>query len=72
MYYKEVAPKETKTNKQLIADFTAKKKRNNELADEKTAKGLKELLRTEQLPQSAFTSDEETAMYFFMLQVAPS
>lgn len=67
MYYKEVATKDTKTNEQLIADLTAKKKRNNELADEKTAEGLKELLRTEQLPQSAFTADEETAMYFFML-----
>lgn len=67
MYYKEVATKDTKTNEQLIADLTAKKKRNNELADEKTAEGLKELLRTEQLPQSEFTADEETAMYFFML-----
>ena len=67
MYYKEVATKDTKTNEQLISDLTAKKKRNNELADEKTAEGLKELLRTEQLPQSAFTADEETAMYFFML-----
>lgn len=69
MYYKEVATKDTKTNEQLIADLIAKKKRNNELADEKTAEGLKELLRTEQLPQSesAFTADEETAMYFFML-----
>lgn len=67
MYYKEVATKDTKSNEQLIADLTAKKKRNNELADEKTAEGLKELLRTEQLPQSAFTADEETAMYFFML-----
>lgn len=67
MYYKEVATKDTKTNEQLISDLTAKRKRNNELADEKTAEGLKELLRTEQLPQSAFTADEETAMYFFML-----
>lgn len=67
MYYKELATKDTKTNEQLIADLTAKKKRNNELAGEKTAEGLKELLRTEQLPQSAFTADEETAMYFFML-----
>lgn len=67
LHYKEVATKDTKTNEQLIADLTAKKKRNNELADEKTAEGLKELLRTEPLPQSAFTADEETAMYFFML-----
>ena len=67
MYYKEVATKDTKTNEQLISDLTANKKRNNELADEKTAEGLKELLRTEQIPQSAFTADEETAMYFFML-----
>ncbi|MDL2255596.1 ParB/RepB/Spo0J family partition protein [Parabacteroides sp. OttesenSCG-928-K15] len=67
MYYKEVATKDTKTNEQLISDLTAKKKRNNEIRDEKTAEGLKELLRTEQLPQSAFTADEETAMYFFML-----
>lgn len=67
LHYKEVATKDTKSNEQLIADLTAKKKRNNELADEKTAEGLKELLRTEQLPQSVFTADEETAMYFFML-----
>lgn len=67
MYYKEVATKDTKSNEQLIADLTAKKKRNNEIADEKTAEGLKELLRTDELPQSAFTADEETAMYFFML-----
>lgn len=67
LHYKEVATKDTKTSEQLIADLTAKKKRNNELADEKTAEGLKELLRTEHLTQSAFTADEETAMYFFML-----
>ena len=28
---------------------------------------MKELLRTEQIPQSAFIQDEEIAMYFFML-----
>lgn len=67
LHYKEVATKDTKTSEQLIADLTAKKRRNNELANEKTAEGSKELLRTEQLPQSAFTADEETAMYFFML-----
>jgi len=67
MYYKEVAPKDTKSNEQLIADLTAKKKRNTELQAEKTAESVKELLRTDELPQSAFTADEEIAMYFFML-----
>ena len=67
LHYKEVATKDTKTNAQLITELTAKKERNNELQAEKTAEGLKELLRTEELPQSAFTADEETAMYFFML-----
>lgn len=66
-YYKEVVSKDTKTNKQLIVDLTAKKKRNTELQAEKTAEGVKELLRTDELPQSAFTADEETAMYFFLL-----
>ena len=67
LYYKEVATKDTKTNAQLIADLTAKRERNSEIASEKTAEDLKEVLRTEQIPQSAFTADEETAMYFFML-----
>lgn len=67
LHYKEVATKDTKTNEQLIADLTTKKKRNTELQAEKTAEGIKELLRTDELPQSAFTADEETAMYFFML-----
>lgn len=67
LHYKEVATKDTKTNEQLISELTEKKKRNNELQAEKTAEGIKELLRTESLPQSAFTADEETAMYFFML-----
>lgn len=67
LYYKEVATKDTKSNEQLIDELTAKKKRNNEIANEKTAEGLKELLRTEQISQSAFTQDEEIAMYFFML-----
>lgn len=67
LHYKEVSTKDTKSNEQLIADLTAKKKRNNELQAEKTAEGIKELLRTDELPQSAFTADEETAMYFFML-----
>lgn len=67
MYYKEVATKDTKSNEQLIADLTAKKKRNTELQAKKTAESVKELLRTDELPQSAFTADEETAMYFFML-----
>lgn len=67
LYYKEVANKDTKSNEQLIDELTAKKKRNNEIANEKTAEGLKELLRTEQIPQSIFTQDEEIAMYFFML-----
>lgn len=67
LYYKEVATKDTKTNAQLITDLTAKRERNSEIANEKTAEDLKEVLRTEQIPQSAFTADEETAMYFFML-----
>lgn len=67
MYYKEVATKDTKSNKQLIEDLTAKKVRNNEIACEKTAGDIKELLRTDELPQSEFTPDEEQAMYFFML-----
>ncbi|WP_288739874.1 ParB/RepB/Spo0J family partition protein [uncultured Coprobacter sp.] len=67
LHYKDVATKDTKTNEQLISELTAKKERNEELKAEKTAEGLKELLRTESLPQSAFTADEETAMYFFML-----
>lgn len=67
LFYKEVATKDTKTNAQLIADLTAKRERNSEIANEKTADDLREVLRTEQIPQSAFTADEETAMYFFML-----
>lgn len=67
LYYKQVATKATKTNAQLIADLTAKRERNSEIANEKTAEDLREVLRTEQIPQSAFTADEETAMYFFML-----
>lgn len=67
LHYKEVATKDTKSNEQLIADLTAKKKRNTELQAEKTAEGIKELLRTDELPQSVFTADEETAMYFFLL-----
>lgn len=67
MYYKEVATKDTKTNEQLIADLTSKKVRNNEIACEKTAEDIKELLRTDELPKSDFTPDEEQAMYFFML-----
>lgn len=67
LHYKEMATKDTKSNDQLITELTAKKKRNVEIQGEKTAEGLKELLRTESLPLSAFTADEETAMYFFML-----
>lgn len=67
LYYKEVATKDTKTNAQLIADLTAKRERNSEIANEKTAEDLRDVLRKEQIPQSAFTADEETAMYFFML-----
>ncbi|WP_455643638.1 hypothetical protein [Parabacteroides sp.] len=67
LFYKEVATKDTKTNAQLIADLTAKRERNSEIANEKTAEDLREVLRKEQIPQSAFTADEETAMYFFML-----
>lgn len=67
LFYKEVATKDTKTNAQLIADLTAKRERNSEIANEKTAEDLRDVLRKEQIPQSAFTADEETAMYFFML-----
>ena len=67
LYYKEVATKDTKTNAQLIADLTAKRERNSEIANEKTAEDLRDVLRKEQIPQSAFTAYEETAMYFFML-----
>ena len=67
LHYKEVKTKDQKSNEQLISELTAKKKRNDELQAEKTAEGLKELLRTEDLPQSAFTLEEEQAMYFFML-----
>lgn len=67
LHYKEVKNKDTKTNEQIISDLTAKKKRNTEIQAEKTAEGLKELLRTEKLPQSAFTPAEEQMMYFFML-----
>lgn len=67
LYYKEVNSKDTKTNEQLITDLKAKKVRNNEIAKEKTAGDIKELLRTEKLPKSDFTPTEEQAMYFFML-----
>lgn len=67
LYYREVQTKDVKSNAQLIADMTARKIRNNEIACEKTAEDVKELLRTEEIPQSAFTADEEKAMYFFML-----
>lgn len=67
LHYKEVATKDTKTGAQLISELTAKKERNNELQGEKTAESLKELLRTEELPKSVFTPEEEQAMYFFML-----
>ena len=67
LYYKEVNSKDTKTNEQIITDLKAKKVRNNEIAKEKTAGDIKELLRTEKLPKSDFTADEEKAMYFFML-----
>lgn len=67
LHYKDVATKDTKSNAQLIGELTAKKERNNELQAEKTAESLKELLRTEDIPQSAFTPEEEQAVYFFML-----
>ena len=67
MYYKEVATKDTKTNEQLISALKAKKVRNTEIAKEKTAGDIKELLRTDELPKSEFTPAEEQAMYFFML-----
>lgn len=65
--YKEVEAKKVKSNEQIISDLTAKKKRNTEIQAEKTAEGLKEVLRTEAIPQSAFTPQEEQMMYFFML-----
>ncbi|MDL2221048.1 ParB/RepB/Spo0J family partition protein [Parabacteroides sp. OttesenSCG-928-N08] len=67
LHYKEVATKDTKTNAQVIEELTAKKKRNTEIQAEKTATDIKELLHSEQLPQSAFTPEEEQAVYFFML-----
>lgn len=67
LYYKEVNSKDTKTNEQIITDLKAKKVRNNEIAKEKTAGDIKELLRTDELPKSDFTPTEEQAMYFFML-----
>lgn len=67
LHYKEVATKDTKTNAQIIEELTAKKKRNTEIQAEKTATDIKELLHSEQLPQSAFTPEEEQAVYFFML-----
>jgi ParB family chromosome partitioning protein len=65
--YKEVAAKDAKTDEQLISGWEAKKERNTEIAKEKTAEEVKTLLGKEQLPQSAFTADEEAMMYFFML-----
>lgn len=67
LHYKEVATKDTKTNAQIIEELTAKKKRNTEIQAEKTATDIKELLHSEQLPQSAFTPEEEQTVYFFML-----
>lgn len=67
LHYKEVATKDTKTNAQLIEELTARKKRNAEIQAEKTATDIKELLHSEQLPQSAFTPEEEQTVYFFML-----
>lgn len=67
LYYKEIENKDTKTTEEIITNLTAKKIRNRELQAEKTASDLKELLRKNDIPQSAFTADEETAMYFFML-----
>ena len=66
LYYKEVNSKDAKSNEQIITDLKAKKVRNNEIAKEKTAGDIKELLRTDELPQSDFTPNEEQAMYFFM------
>lgn len=66
-YYKEINSKDTKSNEQIISDLKAKKVRNNEIAKEKTAGDIKELLRTDELPKSDFTPAEEQAMYFFML-----
>ncbi|MCC8035291.1 MAG: ParB/RepB/Spo0J family partition protein, partial [Rikenellaceae bacterium] len=64
--YKEVEAKKVKSNEQIISDLTAKKTRNNELQAGKTAEGLKELLRNEPIPPSAFTPTEKQMMYFFM------
>ncbi len=67
LHYKEVNTQETKTNEQLIADWTEKKKHNDRLKAEKTAEGVRKLLCDNAIPQSAWTANEETMMYYFML-----
>lgn len=72
LYYKEVKTQDVKSNEQIISDLKGKKARNSEIANEKTAGDIKELLRTEALPQSVFTPEEEAMIYFFYArQVAP-
>jgi ParB family chromosome partitioning protein len=67
IHYKEVNTQDTKTNEQLIADWTAQKERNDELAREKTAGDIRELLTKQAIPRSAWTAQEEAMMYYFML-----
>jgi ParB family chromosome partitioning protein len=68
LHYKEVVTKDTKSNEELISDWTVKKARNSEIAKEKTAVDIKELLNNGAIPQSAFTADEEAMMYYFMMK----
>ena len=69
MRYKEVkaTDKPEKTPEQAIADLTDKKKRNNELAREKTVSDIKDMLHGEELPNTEFTVTEEQMMYYFMM-----
>lgn len=69
MRYKEVkaTDKPEKTPEQAIADLTDKKKRNNELAKEKTVADIKDMLHNEELPNTEFTATEEQMMYYFMM-----
>ena len=67
LHYKEVQTKDTKSDEELIFDWTAKKLRNSEIAREKTAEDVKKLLSKEVFPASAFTPEEERMMYYFML-----
>jgi ParB family chromosome partitioning protein len=68
LHYKEVSTKDTKSNEELLSDWTAKKARNSEIAKEKIAEDIKALLSKEATPQSAFTADEEAMVYYFMMK----